>query len=613
MYHVDEMIPAKRRLEESSSDEHQTEAQVSIIREVYQAVWEEFNEWSKKDFEKSMQTLVTKSQNRTEMADDDLVGDIEQLDLQEESFPNYTMNDPEIITLKAPFDPAPSYTSCTPISDNHHTGDDPHDLPFFPLADDPTFDWKEYGKQYKSYAWNSDLFDSDLHAVVTETAHRLHHQHGLSYAEIDDTSELPLPLTSTRNGPPGVLVTLKYQGDFDWANSAKHSSQSENLPLKPVLPVRTEFQNLVSHFCNSASCMFGYCDQHIPWYPFPPRLSVTARKDSNDLLADTLSACSNDCFISRLPGNDLTLETEWTQDDLDTFKIFIDHSPDALPCDLAVICKKPCFEIFKRRKNMLPDDDIKRKDPRTKVKYPPPLKQGKFNDLNMDKFKPGKPCHHKGTCDASHNCTCHRKHAHCDRSCHCDLKACRRRWTGCSCARRKTKRSCRTNECACYKAQRECDPELCGRCGARSDQSERDKCSNVSIQRQYWKHTEVKPGTWGVGLFLLEPVESGEFITEYVGEMTHQRTSLTRDEVSNHRKRSYLYNLNGNYDLDSNFLGNESRYINHSDSPNCFARIMLVTGNYRIGIYAKTRLEPGIELFLDYGSDFFRIPTKAKQ
>ncbi|KAJ3821298.1 hypothetical protein F5880DRAFT_1486342 [Lentinula raphanica] len=532
------------------------------------------------------------------------------------------MNDPEIITLKAPFDPAPSYTSCTPISDNHHTGDDPHDLPFFPLADDPTFDWKEYGKQYKSYAWNSDLFDSDLHAVVTETAHRLHHQHGLSYAEIDDTSELPLPLTSTRNGPPGVLVTLKYQGDFDWANSAKHSSQSENLPLKPVLPVRTEFQNLVSHFCNSASCMFGYCDQHIPWYPFPPRLSVTARKDSNDLLADTLSACSNDCFISRLPGNDLTLETEWTQDDLDTFKIFIDHSPDALPCDLAVICKKPCFEV--RGLTSLPlascPTDIMWSHRSLNVArtcYRTMISSGKTQEPN------GKPCHHKGTCDASHNCTCHRKHAHCDRSCHCDLKACRRRWTGCSCARRKTKRSCRTNECACYKAQRECDPELCGRCGARSDQSERDKCSNVSIQRQYWKHTEVKPGTWGVGLFLLEPVESGEFITGVCASsrffpsiglsLNILNPPPPYSEVSNHRKRSYLYNLNGNYDLDSNFLGNESRYINHSDSPNCLARIMLVTGNYRIGIYAKTRLEPGIELFLDYGSDFFRIPTKAKQ
>ncbi|GAB4848992.1 hypothetical protein Ancab_003805 [Ancistrocladus abbreviatus] len=234
----------------------------------------------------------------------------------------------------------------------------------------------------------------------------------------------------------------------------------------------------------------------------------------------------------------------------------------------------------------------------------------------------GQPCRQYNPCGCQSacgkQCPCLLNGTCCEKYCGCS-KMCKNRFRGCHCA----KSQCRSRQCPCFAADRECDPDVCRNCwvscgdgtlGVPNQRGDNYECRNMKLllkqqQRVLLGRSDVS----GWGAFLKNSVVKHEYLGEYTGELISHREADKRGKIYDRENSSFLFNLNDQFVLDAYRKGDKLKFANHSPDPNCYAKVIMVTGDHRVGIFAKERINGGEELFYDYRYEPDRAPAWARK
>lgn len=98
----------------------------------------------------------------------------------------------------------------------------------------------------------------------------------------------------------------------------------------------------------------------------------------------------------------------------------------------------------------------------------------------------------------------------------------------------------------------------------------------------------------GLGLFAMQPMKRGDFVTEYFGP-------LLSNEEADENGGKYLFEISKKWVINGVSRKNLARYLNHSCKPNCYAEI----DGKRVFIYTRRKIEPREELTYRYGKEYF--------
>jgi uncharacterized protein len=103
----------------------------------------------------------------------------------------------------------------------------------------------------------------------------------------------------------------------------------------------------------------------------------------------------------------------------------------------------------------------------------------------------------------------------------------------------------------------------------------------------------------GWGVFATARITKNTRIIHYAGEKITHRESARREVEHLRGGHIWCFHLNSRWVIDGSRGGNNSRFINHSCTPNCYAQII----DGVIWIRAAKTLAPGTELTYNYQTE----------
>jgi hypothetical protein len=378
--------------------------------------------------------------------------------------------------------------------------------------------------------------------------------------------------------------------------------------------------------------------------PGSPQSSLTPSKTPN-------AGCKNQCYRNYDTGNINNVVEPWTKEEellLRTFFVSLGHSQVKAQCVAAEMLGRKCWDVYRKLKELqlsAPFSGAVKPLPKVtnlpwynrdqKVLLGDWQEQTLTHEYSRRETLFG-PCQHEGPCTEKNGCLCVANNVLCERLCRCTAAECKYKFTGCGCHAQRGGKTCLQKQrdgkpCICVMLNRECDPVLCGGCGAReradpqnahNDELFNSGCQNCALQRGVGKTVLLGKSQLqgcGYGLFAAEHIAADDFIIEYTGEIiTHdegvRREARRGDAFSDSHTASYLFTLidvEGIW-VDAAVYGNMSRYINHTEPEHCniTPKVLYASGDWRIKFVALRDILPGEELFFNYGENF---PNLTKQ
>ena len=109
----------------------------------------------------------------------------------------------------------------------------------------------------------------------------------------------------------------------------------------------------------------------------------------------------------------------------------------------------------------------------------------------------------------------------------------------------------------------------------------------------------------GYGLFASKHLPVGSFIGVYTGVVRSRRAFMKNPNDYSFAYPQIKFSLH-RYSINAASKGNETRYINHSNHPNCQAVSAFYDGILHIIIRTVRKVSTGEQLFYNYGDEYWR-------